>query len=51
MEVTKPYKITGFAAMEVTKPYKIIGFGAMEVTKPYFGLKRSWDVLRWRFRR
>ncbi len=28
MEVTKPYKFTGFGAMEVTNAYKFIGFGA-----------------------
>jgi hypothetical protein len=32
MDVTKPYKFTGFGAMDVTKPYKFIGFGAMYVT-------------------
>ncbi len=27
MEVTKPYKFTGFGAIDVTKPYKFLGFG------------------------
>ncbi len=35
MEVTKPYKFIGFAAMEVTKPYKFIGF----VTASKVGLR------------
>ncbi len=35
MDVTKPYKFTGFGAMDVTKPYEFIGFGAKDVTKPY----------------
>ncbi len=35
MDVTKPYKLSGFGAMDVTKPYKLIGFGAVDVTKPY----------------
>ena len=26
VDVTKPYKFTGFGAMDVTKPYKFIGF-------------------------
>ncbi len=30
MDVTKPYKFTGFGAMDVTKPYKFTGFGAMD---------------------
>ncbi len=30
MDVTKPYKFTGFGAMDVTKPYKFIGFGARD---------------------
>ncbi len=34
MDVTKPYKFTGFGAMDVAKPYEFIGFGAAgDVTK------------------
>ncbi len=28
MDVTKPYKFTGFGAMDVTKPHKFMGFVA-----------------------